>query len=303
MLRFVVSLLLVAAVSPAADRELLKLVMPDARVVSGIHVAQMKKTPFGQFLLAQFSASEDPEFDGFVKASGFDPRYHLEEVVIASPAQGEHERRLIAARGTFDAARIFEIARGAGATVDSYGGIDILSNGPAAAAAPNGTPLALAFLSGSVAVAGDPESVRGAVDRRATGTGPSRDILDRINAVSATSDAWFVSNVPVAELARGLPASNLSGALQGDALKSIEQASGGATFGSAVKLSAELMTHSAGDAASLAGVLRFLSGLLRTGPQQTVVSALDLTAEGKTLKINAAIPEAVLETLFSQAGK
>ncbi|HVX66921.1 MAG TPA: hypothetical protein VHA11_09985 [Bryobacteraceae bacterium] len=301
MRRLVVSLLVLAAVCPAADHELLKLVMPDARVVSGLHVTQMKKTPFGQFLLAQFSAAQDPEFDGFVKASGFDPRYHLDEIVIASPAQAEQERRLIAVRGTFDPARIFAIARSAGATVDNYGGIDILSN--AGATGPNTKPLALAFLSGSVAVAGDPESVRGAVDRRSAGSGPNRDMVTRIDTVSAASDAWFVSNVPVAELAQGLPDSNLSGALRGDALRSIEQASGGATFGTAVKFSAELLTRTAEDASSLAGVLRFLSGLVRTGPQQSLVSALDLTAEGKTVKVNAAIPESLLETLFQQAGK
>jgi hypothetical protein len=303
MRRFAVSFLLFATASWAAGSDLLKLVMPDARVVSGIHVAQMKKSPFGQFMLAQFSAAQDPEFDGFVKASGFDPRYHLDELVMASPARGDEERRLIVARGTFNAARILELARGIGATVDNHNGIDILSNGAAGTAAPNTTPLAIAFLSDTVAVAGDPESVRAAVARRETGTGPSREILDRIAAVSAASDAWFVSQVPVTELARGLPASNLSGALQGDALKSIEQASGGAIFGTAVRISAELVTRTAEDAAGLAGVLRFLSGMLRTGPQQTLVSALEVKPDGKTLKLDAAIPEALLEALYRQAGK
>ncbi len=303
MRRLIPLLLALAAASPGADRELLKLVMPDARVLSGIQVAQVKKTPFGQFVLAEFSASQDSQFDGFVKASGFDPRNDIHEVLIAAAAGQAGDRKLIVVRGTFDPARILEIARSAGGTVESYRGVDILSNGPAAASSPHGIPLAVAFLSGTLAAAGDLDTVRGAVDRRDNGTGPSPDMLSRADAVSAASDAWFVSKVPVAELAQGMPGSNLSGALQGDALKSIEQASGGAIFGIAVKVSAELVTRTPADATSLADVLRFLAGLLRTGPQQPLFSALDLKTEGKTLKLDGSIPEAQLESLLKQAGK
>ena len=76
----------------------MKLVMPEARFVSGIYVGQMKQTPFGQFALAEFSASQDREFDGFVKASGFDPRYNLDELVIASPGSGSSDRLFRGAR-------------------------------------------------------------------------------------------------------------------------------------------------------------------------------------------------------------
>ncbi len=302
MRRVVTILLLAAAASFAADRDLLKLVMPDARVVSGINVAQVKKTPFGQFVLSEFSAAQDPEFDGFVKASGFDPRQHLTEIIIASPAGTERERRLFVVRGIFEPARIIEIARAAGATIEPYQGVDILSSGPVAAS-PTAMPMSFAFLSTSIALAGDPESVRGAIDRREKGTGPGAAIAAKIDALSTTSDAWFVSTVPVAELAQGLPSANLSGALKEGALKAIEQASGGATFGTAVKFSAELVAQTPKDAASLTDVLRFLSGLLVTGPQQPLLTGLDLRAEGKLVKVAAAIPEAQLESLIRQTGK
>ncbi|HEX8984000.1 MAG TPA: hypothetical protein VF767_01160 [Bryobacteraceae bacterium] len=303
MHRFVPVFLLCAAASWAADRDLLKLMMPDARVLSGVRVAQIKKTPFGKFVLAEFSASEDQQFDGFVKASGFDPRQHLDEIVIASPAGGSLDRRLVAARGAFDPTRFLELARSAGAAIEEYEGVQILSSGSGTAASPRGTPLAVAFLSGTIAVAGDLDSVREAVKRRSTGAGPTTGLAARVATVSASSDAWFVSKVPVAELAQGLPSSNLSGALKGDALQSIQQASGGATFGSDVKFSAELVTRTPEDAASLGTVVRFLSGLLRTGPQQPLVNALELKPDGRTLKLTGAIPEAQLESLIRQAGR
>jgi len=61
-----------ATVASAADSQLLKLVMPDARVVSGVDVDHIKTTPFGQFFLSQFLV--DSGFKELVDATGFDPR-------------------------------------------------------------------------------------------------------------------------------------------------------------------------------------------------------------------------------------
>ena len=296
--------LMLAAACFAADDELLRLVSPDARVLAGIHVTQVKKTPFGRFALAEFSASQDEAYDGFVKASGFDPRTNLEEIVVATSATGDRDHKLIVARGTFVPARIVELARSAGAAVDPYQGIDVISSA-AAAAAPQGIPLAFAFLSNSIALAGDPASVRAAIDRRSAGGGPNPKLATRVNSVSASSDAWFVSTVPVAELVAGLPGANLKGALEGDALKSIEQASGGAVFGDAVQVSAELVTQTAEDASNLAAVIKFLSGLVESKPgaQQTLLSGLNLKADGKLLKLALSVPESELESFVRQSAQ
>jgi hypothetical protein len=295
-----------AAISFAADPGLMKLVMPDARVVSGINVAHIKTTPFGQFALAQFSASQDPQFDRFVKASGFDPSTNLEQIVVASEATGH---RLVIARGTFDPARIADLARGAGAEVTQYQGVEMISP-PAAPSAHGVSMSSAAFLSGSIALAGDTDSVRAAIDRRSTGGGPSPDIAARVDTVSASSDAWFVSTVPVAELAQGVPEPNLRGALKGDVLKSVQQMSGGATFGQAVRFSAEMVTGSAEDASSLSDVLRFLAGFAGMGQQNgrrsdlaPLLSALDVKIEGNVLKLALSVPESQIESLIRQAGK
>ena len=45
-----------AGLAPAADPQLVNLVMPDAQVLAGINVDQAKTTPFGQYLLSQIQS-------------------------------------------------------------------------------------------------------------------------------------------------------------------------------------------------------------------------------------------------------
>ena len=262
----------------------LKLVMPETRAVVGVDIARVRSTPFGKFLLAQLSAAKDKEFDEFVKASGFDPSTNLDELLVAWT--GGADRRLILARGRFDPARILALARGAGVEIGTYQGIPII-RGPA---------MSVAFLSSSIGLAGDPASVDGAIGRRDTGTVPISEMADRVNVVSEANDFWFVSTLPLSDIVSGL----LGGAETGEALKSVEQASGGAKFGESIQLTAELKTRSAKDAANLAAALRALAGLALKPP---LLDALDLRIDGAVVKLALALPEAQAESLFEQPPK
>jgi hypothetical protein len=285
--------LALAASAFAADEQLLKLVMPDARVVAGISLAQVKKTPFGQFVLAQFDASRDAGFDTFVQSSGFDPRNNLDEILFASPAAPG--RRLVLAKGAFEPARIANLARGSGADVRSFQGLDLISR----------DRFAVAFLDPATAVAGDAESVRAAIERRTAGPGPGADMAGKIQALSSVSDAWFVSTAPLSDLAQGLPSNRVGGALKGDAFKSIQQASGGIVFASVVKFSGELVARSAEDAAGLAELLRFLAGMANQphGGQPGVPLDQDFKTEGNLVRMTLRIPEPEMESLIRAAGK
>src|SRR5689334_7673993 len=67
----------------AADGQLVGLMMPDAKVLAGMNIAQVRTSPYGQYLLAQIPLGH-PEFQQFVQATGFDPIRDLTEVVAAS---------------------------------------------------------------------------------------------------------------------------------------------------------------------------------------------------------------------------
>jgi hypothetical protein len=283
MRKFAAALLL-AASALAADQDLLKLVMPEARVVSGVNIARVRSTPFGRFLLAQLTAAKDKQFDEFVKASGFDPSANLDQILVVSP--GVAGRRLVLARGSFDPARIVGLARGAGVEIGHYRGIEVI-RGPA---------MSVAFLGRSIGLAGDPASVNSAIARRESGPGPAREIADRANAFGEANDVWFVSILPFSEFASALP----GGAGTSEALKSVQQVSGGVKFGESVQLSAEFRTRSAEDAANLAAALRSLAALALKPP---ALDSFDLKIDGGIVRLALALSEAQAESLFQQPPK
>jgi hypothetical protein len=294
---------LFAASAFALDEGMLRLAMPDARVLSGISIAQARTSPLGQFLLSQVNPN-DQSFQQMMAATGFDPRRDLQEILVATPGKPGAQRSLVLARGTFDGARILAMARTAGAEVTPYNGVDILNGG---GKGPH--PMSVAFLDHSLAIAGDAQSVREAIDRRNQPTGIDPNLARKAAALSAGNDAWFISAVPLAELAGRVPDPNVSGMLKGDSLQAIEQTSGGVKFGAAVQLSAEVIARTAEDATSLAGVFRFLAGLAQMGqrnnPQAgqvaSLLSGLDLRTEGNAVKLALALPEAQVENLIAQA--
>src|SRR6476660_2012511 len=73
----------VITVVPAADSPLVGLMMPDAKILGGMNIVQVRNSPDGQYLLTQPPLGE-PQFQQFILATGFDPMRDLTEVVGAS---------------------------------------------------------------------------------------------------------------------------------------------------------------------------------------------------------------------------
>ena len=98
---------------PAVDSQLLNLVMPDAKVLAGVNVAQAKGSPFGQYVLSQISAGNDG-LAQMASVTGFDPSRDVNELLLASNgATGTHSG-LATATGTFDVTSIAAFATGHG---------------------------------------------------------------------------------------------------------------------------------------------------------------------------------------------
>src|ERR1700732_5303736 len=97
---------------PAADPQLLSLVMPDAKVLAGVNVEQARGTLFGQYVLNQIQ-SGDHDMQTVVALTDFDPTRDVRETLVASnraPNSG-----LALARGNFDVARLSAAANLKGA--------------------------------------------------------------------------------------------------------------------------------------------------------------------------------------------
>jgi hypothetical protein len=293
------AVVVVAASAMAADVTLMKMVGPDAKMVAGVNLARSRTTPFGQFLISQLKA-EDKDFAAFVATTQFDPRRDLAEVLLASSGGSGPGAGLMAARGTFQVSAITSLARSKGRPVERYAGATLVRW----AAAQPGRQDAVAFVDGAIAVAGPLEQVKAALLRRVKGPGMNAALAAKVAEVSRQYDAWAVSAAPMADVAAHVENANVSGAMKGDALQSIQQVSGGMSFGDVVKIAGEAVTRSEKDAAALVDVVRFLASMVlmnRPGGHPGLTAAvekMELTTSGSVAKMSLAIPEEQLEQLI-----
>jgi len=292
----------------AADPALLQMIMPDAQVVAGLQVTQAKNSEFGQYVLAHLSVN-NTQLNAFVSETGFDPRQDVSEVVIAgitSSAAGTSNRFLILADGMFNVAKITATAQSNGAAASAYQSVNLLTF---AASGKSQQQTAIAFLSPSIALAGDLASVEGAIDRKQSNASTDGTVFANIQQVSASNDFWFVTLVPLSNFANVIPEQNLSGAMQGNLFAAINQTSGGIHFGDTVTISAQAVTRSEKDAQALVDVVKFFAGLVQMNKSQnatagqvsTLLDSLQATASGNTTTISLAIPEQQLEQLLNSA--
>ncbi len=290
-------LLLVPAGSlSAADPQLLGMVMPEAKVVAGVHFEQARATPFGQFLLG-LAQHDNDGLSKFVAITGFDPRRDLTEVVFASTSDSSHKSGIAIARGRFDINRLIAAARADGQNVETYNGVEMTTG-------KNGRE-SIAFLDSTLALAGGTSDVRAAIDRRNRPTAFHAAIAVKIAQLGASQDAWVLSLGPVTGFNPGLRDKNLSGAFNGDLAKSIEQASAGVKFGAMVQVTAEAIARTEKDATALADVARFLASMAQLNmPEKDaakfglVLQSLDVQAQANTVKLSLTIPEDQLEKVI-----
>jgi len=271
--------LLAAATAMAADQGLMDLVMPEAKVLSGVQVDQSEASPFGQYVLS--SMQTDHGFLKFITATGFDPRRDLRELLAAGTGDASHST-LILARGAFQPAAIITAATATGAPVSNYRGVNML-------AGPHSKGV-IAFLDSTTAAIGEQAAVQAAIDRRLAGASFAGPLAQKAQEVSSVNHAWFATLTPLPDL---LGAGGQVQAGVRNLAQAVLQASGGLTFGAdAVTLSSEAVTRSPQDAQALVGVLQLLSGMAQSA------SPAQFTADGAIVRLTLSLPEQQAEQLF-----
>jgi hypothetical protein len=278
----------------AADRQLVGLMMPDAKVLGGVNVAQVRSSPFGAYLLAQFPITH-PQFQQFVDATGFNPLLDITEVVAASLGVPGDKSGLAAVRGNFDIARIVSFAQTVGATVDRSQGVTVI-----------GSPddqMSIALLDPTLAIAGDTNDVIAAIARKSAPSTLDPVLMVKATALSGSQDAWAVTTVApgAAGIGPGAPAGlnlNLT------ALENIQQSSAGVKFGTSANVTAEVVADTAQNATSLADVVRMVVALgqMNQGDPQAaqfadLLKSLTVQTKGTALELSISIPEDILEQL------
>jgi hypothetical protein len=292
--------LLLAATSAmaAVDPGLLNLVMPDAKVVSGIQVSQALASPFGQYILNQMQPGNQG-FQEFLAATGFDPRKDLVQIVVATgnTSTNPHDA-LVLGRGSFALTQINTAATSHGSVVTQYKGVNIYTSPDQKSSG------SLAFPDSTTAIAGEISAVQAAIDRdlaKATFTGPLAQLSQ---TVSAANQAWFATTSPLSDFVAGkLGNTDLGNVNSTNLLQSVLQATGGVAFAaSGVTLSADALTASPQNAQSLVDVLKFVVSLIQSNANDpkatTLASAATFTVVGSTAHISLPIPEQQAEQLL-----
>lgn len=291
-LRILIAALAASITLPAADPQLLNLVMPDASVLAGINVQQTLSSPWGQYLLARFQANEG-DLQNLIEATGFDPRRDVSEVLVGSAALPGTHTGLVAARGIFDVQRIMGLLQSKGQQIENYNGVEVA----------NLNQQSLAFLNSSTLVAGDAAGVRAAIDRRASSVPLDPSAVLKVNQLGSTQDAWALSLVPLSQVAPPGQAAQ-QGPFNMQPLQKINQASGGIKFGSMVTISAEAVAQTDADATALADVIRFLATMVQANSQNSgtvdwsaVMGNLNVSTQASVVTVSLAIPEDQFERL------
>src|SRR5581483_4432643 len=160
-----------AAGAGATDSQLLKLVMPDVKVMSDVNVATAKSTLFGQFVLSQLPTADVSKL---IALTGFDPAQDLNELLCAS--NGSQGSQLALATGLFDPNKPANLAKQDGAVTELYGPVMIYEN-PAKTGG-------VAFLNSGLRAAGDIADVKAAIDRQTAPTTLPKSLTDEIAMLS-----------------------------------------------------------------------------------------------------------------------
>jgi len=274
-----------SAASAAVDPALLDLVTPGAKVLYGLQVQQALASPFGQFALARMP-DRGTALLQLANATGFDVRRDLQEILLVSTGAGKWSNGLILARGTFQPGKFTELARAIGAKTTDYRGFTLVT--PAEPGAP-----AFTFLDSSTLAMGNRTDVEGVIDRSSSHTKLNGPLARKAQAASGTGDIWFATVTPLVELVR--PG---TGPFPAGFLQAVIESSAGLQFRSdGVLVSAEALTHSPEEAAGLAGVFKFVAGMLK-GPQAAFLQSAQFTASGSATRITLSVAEQDLERAF-----
>jgi hypothetical protein len=275
----------------AADPQLLNLVMPDAKVIAGVNVDQAKTSPFGQYVLSQLP-SNNKDMQDLITLTGFDPTRDVSEVLVAST--GAPNTGLALARGNFDVGKITAAALAHGGSTEQYGGATIIED-------PKKTH-GVAFLSSSLAVAGDLDGVKGAIDRQRVPAPLPASVAVQIGQWSTTEDAWAVSAVPLSSLQVPAGAPQVPGMNGQGPFQSIQSAAGGVKFGTLVVVKAQAVADNAQDATQMGDAVKLLANLAQMQAAKdpaaaSLAQSLQVSTQGSTLNVQISLPQDQLQQI------
>src|SRR5581483_1623071 len=204
----------------------------------------------------------------------------------ASTGAGKKAPTLIVARGTFDVAKLTQNA-------EDYHGVPLVVSKSKQAEGVYG------FLDASTALAGDPEMVKAAIDRRADPAHLDAALAARVTEYREHSDIWAVVN-RTEGLTGYMPSKDSPAA----ALNSIDHFQFGISLQKGLELTAEAHARTEKDAEQLSATMQFLEAMTKASqPAGSAGTKISFNNDGGTLKVSVAISEEDLKKAIENQRK
>lgn len=245
---------------------------PQTKVVIGIHVRSIRDSAGMQDLIAQSQTEGTAWLAQQLKIpslANFDPLRDIDEVLLASTAEGQNPPCLIVVSGRFDLAIL-----GKGAS--RYRDVPLLGATDASGV--------LALLDANTILAGDLALVRDAIDRRGQSSESDADLAARIASMRGRYDVWGLGD----HLESLKPAQGTNG------LDGIDRFQFGMAISHGMELTAEFHAKTAQAAQQISSTLQMLQLAMQAQPSGAATK-FEMKSNNGTVTVSLAIPEAELK--------
>lgn len=232
----------------------------------------------------------------FTEQTGIDIRTDVDEIVVAMfGAAQENRAPLVIAKGRFNPTNIETLIREHGGTVEDYKGTRILVHKQAGGA--------VAFVEPGVAAAGTPDSVKLAIDTKASGQNiRSNDAIMRFVREVDGGNTWGVAHFDAITGGRQLPPEIAS------QLPPITWVSGSGYVNGGIRTTVRVEARDETAANDLRQVVQGFIALARlqmgARPEfAELLNSLQLGGTGTTVSLSLEVPSTVIDALGAIAGQ
>jgi hypothetical protein len=274
------------------DAALMPLVPADTKILAGLRVEEIKKTPVYRELLA---AEKLPQIEEFARETGIDLRKDIWEIVLAS--NGESTIALVRGKftdgGVTDSGKEPELAK-KGVQRFPYKGYTLLGD----------DRVVVVFFNTSVAIAGPQPAVKRVIDARDGGLGrPPADLIEQVKRIPSSNQAWIISSAGW----QGALPDGLEGPLGGLQKMPVDVRSMQAllNLSDGVRFEGEVISSDAANATRMHDAIRGVIGIGRlTTPDDKLdmlkfYDAIEVKREEATVRVVADLPMEVFQQLLN----
>jgi hypothetical protein len=264
-------------------------VPPDATVVAFADVREIMDSGVRQKLM-KLAPDADSGADQFEAETGINIQTDVDRIVaavggIAEPSQA---RPLILARGRFDTARIEAAIRAKGGTVEQYNRQRLITFE---------NSLGLAFVEPDLALVGEPNAVKRAIDTKASGKNVTEnESIMRLVRDFDSGNAWAVAHI------EAVTNGNLIPAEVKQQLPPVTWVAINGHVDDGIRAMIRAETRDEAAANNLRDVIRGVVALARMQAGQQpqlaeVVNSLELGGQGTTVSLGFTVPPSVIDLL------